>query len=96
MRSSESGFAIFYTEYTFRALALKALDQHLANASPIASSSSNIALQAPRLPPVSQPKYESISPSANASPNANGYAHDPKKSVSDGNGGEAMVKSESQ
>jgi len=94
VRSFEPGFAIFYTEYTFRALALKALDQHLANASPVASSSSNIAFQAPRLPPVSQPKYESTSPSTNASPNANGYAHDHERSVNDGNG-EAMVKSES-
>jgi len=95
VRSFGSGFAIFYTEDTFRALALKALDQHIANASPVASSSSNIAFQAPRLPPVSQPKYESISPSANASPNANGYTHDHKKSVSEGNG-EAMAKPESQ
>lgn len=79
-----------------RALALKALDQHLANTSPAASSSSNITSQAPRPPTISQSKSENTSPSTGASPHANGHAHDRKKSVSEGDGGEAVAKSESQ
>ncbi|KAF5352652.1 hypothetical protein D9756_005977 [Leucocoprinus leucothites] len=79
-----------------RALALKALDQRLANTSaPTGPSSSNAASQVARPLPVAQSKSEDTSPSTGASPNTNGRAHDRKKSVSEGDG-EVMVKSESR
>jgi len=78
-----------------RALALKALDQRLANtSSPVGSTSSNVTPQVPRPPPVAQSRSEGTN-SSTSSPIANGRVHDRTKSISEGDIGESTKKPDS-
>lgn len=88
-----------FAKVLFRALALKALDQRLANtSSPVGSTSSNAASQAARPPSVTQSRSEGTSPptTTTTTTNANGRAHDRKKSVGEADVGETITKSESR
>ncbi|XP_006454080.1 hypothetical protein AGABI2DRAFT_189397 [Agaricus bisporus var. bisporus H97] len=80
-----------------RALALKALDQRLANtSSPVGSTSTNTAPQAAHTQSVSQSRSDGASPSDGPTTNTNGRPHDREKHASEADGGENLTKSESQ
>lgn len=79
-----------------RALALKALDQRLANTSPVGSASSNNSPQMAPPPSVSQSRSEGSGPTAATSPNPNGRTHDRKKSIGEGDISDSMKKADTR